>query len=839
MHVSFFDGHDARFCCFSVDPGGTSTVLCLVLFVVTSTANARSLSPSSAPLARSDTSRPIIQSVEIRGNVHFSDGELKEQIRSRRNRRVLGIPGFTWWRWVGAEAPAYLDTTTVRGDAERLTLFYEQRGYRSARVTSDIRRTSSDKVDVVFHVEPGPVTYLRQVRYEGLDVLPRATRRRLVQETVLSVDSLARDDTTAFLADEQRFHRPDLLDERQRLLRLLQNEGYAAVTRDSIQAVFRPVPSGSPTVQLQDVTFQVRPGPKYRFGDVHIQISGSEPGTVRHDTLDVPVDTSGGLHPIASSEIVNETLLKTSLLRRSLQFAPGSVYDRSEVTRTKQRLDGTGVFTFTNVSPQLDAAITADSLSEPYLPIRIEGQTRQRHRLGAETFALQRRRAEVIGLNEFGIGASGSYENANAFGAGESFELRVSGSVATALDTTVISSTQFEGTGSFTLPYLIRPFNQFENLFDLTNAQTQISLSGLTARRNDLRLRIRSRINARLRINMSHTPTRTSILDVLDLNISNPDTLSGFGRRFLDRVFGTGEEGIQDPVQRQQVLEDFTEPQVNTAQRYTFRSATANPLRRRSGHIYEMTAEVGNTLPRLLDRFVLSPDTVDYRLPGITGSDTRSGGRLLFRPYVRTTLDLRRYLSLGQRSVLALKFLGGFAQPTGGLEVVPFDRRFFSGGANSVRGWRLRDLGPGATGQTVGGNGRPLDDASNILGGDVKLESSVELRTPLLRDFLTTDWVGAAFLDVGNVWFGPRNPGFEPMQQAGVDTAVQNGKFKGFESFSDVGIGGGFGLRLNWDFLILRFDLAYRLRDPSPANDDVFGDSFSGPLVHFGLGQAF
>jgi len=831
---------------------------CLLWGTGTKSSTARSFeAPSEGVRAVTDTSRLVVRSVEVEGNEHFSESELKQQIRTSPNRRVFGIPGFTWWRWLyqlgsadwmwdrlggalqsGGEPPAYVDSTTVNGDEDRLELFYEQHGFRDARVTADVRQTASDRASVVFQIEPGPATRLRQVRYDGLARLSAAQRERFVQGSAFEDASPMRRDSLVVDVGGKRFQRSLLLDERQHLLSFLQQEGYAAVSRDSVRAVLGPVHERTEDGEWRDVTFQVDPGPRYRVGAVRMYVTGTESSPVRRDTLNVSPGVNGRRGPQVVSEIRDESYLRPGLLRRSLQFAPGSIYDRSEVTRTKQRFDGTGVFAFTNITPELDQVTSVDSLSDPFLPIRIEAQTRQRHQLRAETFALQRRRAEVIGLNEFGLGASGVYENLNAFGGGEAFQLRVSGSVATALDSSVISSRQLEATGSLTLPYLIRPFNQFENVFDLTNARTQISLSGLTARRNDLRLQIRSRINARLRLEMNHTPSRTSLVDVIDLNISNPDTLSGFGRRFLSRVFGTDGQGIQDPVQRQQVLEDYTRPQINTAQRYTLRSSTADPLRRQTGHIYEVSAEVGNTIPRLLDRFVLSPDTVEYTLPGITGgSGTGLGGRLLYRPYVRATVDLRRYKALGQESTLALKFLSGVAHPTGGLTVVPFDRRFFSGGANSVRGWRLRDLGPGGTGP-VDRPGAVGSDVSSILGGDLKLETSVELRSRLLHDFLTTDWVGAAFLDAGNVWFGPRNEGFEGSEDGDV-VGTRNGKFRGVGSLTDVGVGGGFGLRLHWDFIILRFDLAYRLHDPAPANNDIFGDSFSGPLIHFGIGQAF
>ena len=121
----------------------------------------------------------------------------------------------------------------------------------------------------------------------------------------------------------------------------------------------------------------------------------------------------------------------------------------------------------------------------------------------------------------------------------------------------------------------------------------------------------------------------------------------------------------------------------------------------------------------------------------------------------------------------------------------------------------------------------------------------MELRTTLLRNILAADWVGATFLDVGNVWFGPRNQGFGrvPDPSSGSPRPAlppnQDGRFRGVSSLNEVGVGSGLGLRIEWEYLIVRFDLAYRLHDPSPRNDDVFSDTHTGPLLHFGIGQAF
>jgi outer membrane protein assembly factor BamA len=853
---------------------------------------------SPVPVAADTTTPPIVRSVAVKGNEFFSDAELKRRIRTEPNREILSLPGVTWWRWIyqlgdsgllgkrvgralkaSGEPPAYLDSTAISDDVERLRLFYEQQGFREAAVAVTVRDTETpDRVRVVFFVEPGPPTYVRRVTYEGLDRLTDDQKRRLVDEATiepgdayenaLDEDALDEDasdegaspNLLSYPTDGQRYQKPALLEERGRLLTFLRNEGYAAVTRDSIRAIiYEPSPDSF------DVTFRVRPGRQYRFGDVFFGVTGTEPEAgIRTDTLQVSSEEHGGYRPPVVVRVEGDGRLGTSVLRRALQFEPGATYDRSKVLATKRRLEGTGVFAFTNISPQLRDTVRVDSVAEPYLPVRIEARTRRRHRVRAETFVLQRDPtggdpSTTAIQNEFGVGVGVTYENVNAFGGGETFRVSTSGSVATGLDSTIVTSAQFEATTSLTLPYLIRPFDRLERVFDLINARTRLSLSFLTARRNDLGLLIRGRGSARLRLEMEHTPTLVSLVDVLDLSLSNPDALPQFEERFLRRVFGDPQGGgITDPVQRTQILEDYTQPQINTALRYTLRSATVNPLRRDRGHLYEASAEIGNLIPLALDRFVFSPGTLEYSLPGLFGTsdaDTTSvggmpgadttatavqGGRLIYRPYLRATVDLRRYHPLSRGTTLAYKAFAGVAFPIARPNRVPFDRRFFSGGATSVRGWELRALGPGGAALAVNETGRAIsDDVANILGGDVKLETSVELRTTVLRNILGGNWMLASYVDAGNVWFGPRNPGLS------TDNDVRegpDGTFRVPDFLTEIGVGSGLGLRIVWEYLVVRLDYAYKLHDPSPANDDVFNRGFGDSrarVLHFGIGHAF
>jgi outer membrane protein assembly factor BamA len=810
------------------------------------------------------SSGPIVRRIRFEGTTPFSAEALRARVRTSPNRRILGVPGLTWWRWIyrvgesgalgkrlsealkeGGERPAFLDSTRIARDVNRLKVFHQQQGFREAEVSARVVPTNRpDRVEVEFRIAAGPPTHIRQVEYRGLDRLAPRHKIALARRSVLQPRRVAPEAPLRFQARDQRYVRSQLLEERDRLLTFLRDIGYAAVSRDSIQAVvYQPAPDSF------DVTFRVRTGPRFRFGDVHFSVTGPEEGDrLVRDTVEMRTGRAAPTErrqPLVTTEIRRESKLDAALLRRSLQFDPGALYRRSAVQATKQRLEGAGVFSFTNITPQFGDTTRLEPGGEPYLPHQITLRTRRRHRLRAETFLLQRsgEDALVAGAgSELGIGASATYENANLLGGGEAFQLRASGSIAASLDSIAFPSRQVEVSTSLTYPYLVAPMQWLDAAAGFADTRTRLTLSFLTARRDRIGLIIQGRGGAQMRLEMEHNDVTTSLLDIFETNISSPDTLAGFRNSFLDRVIGQGDRTGIDPVQRAQILEDYTVPQINSVQRYTLRSINVDPLRRRQGYSYELSAEVGNyTLPYLLDRFAFTPGTIENSLPGLALFGADEDNRLIYRPYVRAVADLRRYWRLGGGNTLATKAIGGIAHPTGRPRVVPFDRRFYSGGATSVRGWRLRSLGPaGVLGQTQAELQQASADRAPagrfgaqpfLLGGDIKLEFSAELRTTLLRDVLGADWMSAAFVDAGNVWFGPRNPG------------TSRGRFRVPDFLGQFGVGTGVGLRLSWEYFIARLDLAYRAYDPSPFNRGLLEAGPPGgtlpPLLHFGIGHTF
>ena len=184
---------------------------------------------------------------------------------------------------------------------------------------------------------------------------------------------------------------------------------------------------------------------------------------------------------------------------------------------------------------------------------------------------------------------------------------------------------------------------------------------------------------------------------------------------------------------------------------------------------------------------------------------------LAYAQYARGTFDYTRNLRLDYNNQLVFHVGLGIAYPYGNSRILPFEKRYFSGGANSVRGWSVRSLGPG---KFVGHDGR-IDFINQT--GDMKLDLNVEYRAHLFWKFN-----GALFVDAGNIWTLR-----EYEEQPG-------GQFR-FSTFLDqLAASYGLGLRLNFDYFIIRFDMGMKAVNPAyETTDDHF------PLLHPRLNRDF
>jgi outer membrane protein assembly factor BamA len=162
-----------------------------------------------------------------------------------------------------------------------------------------------------------------------------------------------------------------------------------------------------------------------------------------------------------------------------------------------------------------------------------------------------------------------------------------------------------------------------------------------------------------------------------------------------------------------------------------------------------------------------------------------------FAQYARGDIDLAHTFRLDSKNALALHAALGVAYPYGNSTILPFEKRYYAGGPNSVRGWSTRYLGPGSYNEGLAG-----DPTTHV--GDITFIASAEYRFKLLS------WLEPAlFIDCGNIWTIK-----EYTNQPG-------GYFQWDTFYKELAIGAGLGLRIDLNFLILRFDAGIKVYNPA------------------------
>ncbi|MGB4655280.1 MAG: BamA/TamA family outer membrane protein [Bacteroidales bacterium] len=215
--------------------------------------------------------------------------------------------------------------------------------------------------------------------------------------------------------------------------------------------------------------------------------------------------------------------------------------------------------------------------------------------------------------------------------------------------------------------------------------------------------------------------------------------------------------------------------------------------------------ETSGNMLYLYDKYITKLETEDYY--------SRLGVR--YAQYFRTDVDYRTYWNYAPNANVAFRFLAGISIPYGNSQVVPFEKSFWLGGANDMRGWKLRALGPGGYSKET----NVFDKSGNII-----LQSSIEQRFPIYS-FLN----GAIFADAGNIWLISKIDDFE------------GAEFQFSEFYKQIALDVGLGLRFNFNFFVFRVDWALPLAYPDDNSAFINTDKIKlrNGNFNFGIGYPF
>ena len=184
-----------------------------------------------------------------------------------------------------------------------------------------------------------------------------------------------------------------------------------------------------------------------------------------------------------------------------------------------------------------------------------------------------------------------------------------------------------------------------------------------------------------------------------------------------------------------------------------------------------------------------------------------------YAQYVRGSFDFRQHIDIGNDSWLVFRQFVGLGFPYGNSKDLPFERSFYGGGSNGLRGWIYRTVGPGGY--------VPSGDYFESTG-DIQLEVNAEYRFPIYDMFN-----GAVFFDAGNVW------AYYPNE------SMPNAEFRFNKFYKQLAFDAGLGVRMDLSFLIIRLDFAYAMRNPYPDEDGNYWRFGKGNNIRMQMGIGY
>ena len=549
--------------------------------------------------------------------------------------------------------------------------------------------------------------------------------------------------TIDFLKNGDYIQGKNIILDRDAFIETAHNNGYPFISKDDIVFIVDTTVGN----YLVDVHLQIRPSTdstkyeRYRYGSIYINPNFSLES-------DLPTDTSNMIKKEDYNISAGYDFLNEKPLNKAMYIKEGIIYNKSRSRITSNRLSGLGLFKFVNVKTRVNPDKTLDQFFNlsTYKMESISGE-----------FELNNRPGNFLGM----VGKL-TYTNKNIFKGAERLDISLSGGLENqfASDKPFININTSDITleTSLTIPFIIMPFKPFKTNRNFI-PKTFISLS-VNQQRNVTLFSARS-LKAKYGFKWNETVNKSSFWVPIDFQwFTLLNTTSEFDSLLVS------DPRLEVSFENTFVLGSLYEYVYNKRNKY-------NPINQL---YFKGTIESAGTLLNLF----INPKSANQPAT-VLGTP--------FAQYLRLTADVRKYWALNIGS-LASRFVVGTGFAFGNSSELPYSKQYSIGGANDLRAFGLRRIGPGNYVSQDSTDNQFFDQT-----GDIKIEFNLEYRFPIYRYFK-----GAFFVDAGNVWL------YES------DTRPE-GVFQFDNFYNQFAIGTGFGLRFDIEYILLRLDLAFPIRN--------------------------
>lgn len=692
-----------------------------------------------------------------------SKGSIKRL--SERIKELKSTPVSSFRDWMAStvgEEPVILDSVLTRKSANQLSVFLAKKGYFNNVVTSQTDTLGNGKrAMVTYTVTPSKAYTVASLDYEVSD--PGLNRR---------VDFFKNNSKVVL---GENFEVEKLDDEREWVTSYLNDRGYYSFTKEYIS--FR-VDSSKANGSV-DVTMRIKnqkaqapehpdslievPHKKYFIGRIfiHTDYNSTNIGYEPTDTLEY-----AGLSILYNGKLD----LDPDLIRFLVTFSQGDLYQKTKTTSTYRNFGKLQFYRSATVRFENDPFDELNVLNCHLLLTKAKKQS-----LATESTGTHRN-------GNLGVQGNISYRHRNVFGGAENGQINM--------------------------------LVGFEAQNTITQTQASEEISGTTvadrARLNtfeigpEFSLKLHKLVPFAVDRFSRNTEPSTTLTASYNFQ-SRPDyerQLSQFkfgydwvenknkGSRIYWDLWQLSVIKIDKSPEFDQLLQDLGDAYLASSYQdhlissgavsWVINSQKSN--RQRKYYYNRASFSLAGNLLRVGFRLAGANEKEDggYRIAGIQ-----------FAQYIKFEEDFRIYRHPDEKNAIAFRFNTGIGKPGANLNALPFEESFFAGGANGIRAWQARSLGPGS-----------YRDPSAVVTynsiGEFKIESSLEYRFDI-----TPMFEGAFFFDAGNIWL---------LQN---DDTRPGGQFKFKNLGRELAVGGGAGLRLDFDFFLVRFDFGVQLKDPA------------------------
>lgn len=697
-------------------------------------------------------------SIIIPVNSRVKESELVPYIRQKPNSEFLfgwnpflsiynwsNGTGNGWDRFVTrlGQAPVLYDSTLVDKSNDNIKSHLESLGYYNSTVNNSVK-FKSKLADVTYYVYPGKRYSISSISY---DITDDSLRLLILSD---SINSLIKKGN--YLSEK------NLEAESERVTLLLRDLGYYNFTKSFFSYVADTLinsDSAKLSIRVLNYTRNEKPEESRKHNKYSIR-------KVRIYPAYDPTELSSVISGISDTVIINgvetitpkESIIKPSVLYKMNQIRPGNLYNERKVNSTYDRLVALRLFSGVNIQfDELDEK-ERDSLGNLGVisTIRLTPSKMQGYKINIEASS------NSNGL--LGISPAISYYHKNIFRGGEWLNLGFMGNFQFKLNDPIKSTELGVSAGISTPNFLLLP----DKIFKYSVPRTEINLSYNYQNRPEF---TRNLISINYGYNWNNGKMYYRVNPV-QLNIVK---LNNVSEQFYNN--------LTDPFLRNSYMNHFDMGAGATL----YYTTDPSPYPKQSFFYIRWINDISGNLLSLFNN----------KLP-VDSTGARKIWNTPYSQYFRTDLTISKTWRIDDKNSFSARFNGGLGMAYGNSKSLPFEKLFYAGGANSLRGWQARSVGPGSS---------VVDTTFSIPNqtGDIKLEFNAEFRFLM---FWKVE--GALFTDLGNIWTLKAEQGRE------------EGLFRISNFYKSIAFNWGFGARLNLDFVILRLDLGMVAYDPVKQN---------------------